>query len=109
MVVEIALSSRSIDLQGKRRDYAKHKAREYIVVVPRAAKLAWFDLTADRELPLPDDGILKSFTFPGLWLSVPAILQKDWNAAMTTLHLGLSSPEHQAFVDQLAQLRAASK
>jgi len=109
LVVEIALSSRSLDLNDKRRDYAKYGAREYIVVVPRAGIVAWFDLTVDCEIPIPDDGILKSRMFPGLWLSVPAILKKDWNAAMTTLHMGLQSPEHQAFVEQLAQRSDASQ
>jgi Uma2 family endonuclease len=109
LIVEVALSSRSIDLYAKRRDYAKCGVREYMVAIPRAGIITWFDLTNDRELTISDDGVIKSLAFPGLWLSVPAILQQNGNLAMTTLNAGLSSSEHQIFVEQLVQRRIAPK
>ena len=105
LVAEVAHSSRSIDLGAKRTDYARNGVREYIVLSVVDQKVFWFDLPQDRELPIPEDGILRSLTFPGLWIDVQGLLSRDATRLMTTLEKGLASPEHAAFVSKLEEDR----
>jgi Uma2 family endonuclease len=106
LVAEVAHSSRSIDLHAKRNDYAHHGVREYLVLSVRDRRLFWFDLRADQELTPDDDGILRARCFPGLWIDVEALLTKD-PRLMAVLAQGLATPEHAAFVQSLAQAKAA--
>jgi len=72
--------------------------------------LAWFVLRGRRFVPLaPDkaDGLLKSQTFPGLWLDAPALIRRDLLAVLSALTRGVQSPEHAKFVKQLAKRRGA--
>ena len=54
-----------------------------------------------EELPLGADGILRSETFPGLWLDPAALVNKDRQRLLEVLRQGLASPEHAAFVAKL--------
>jgi len=102
LVVEIAASTASIDLRDKKRVYRRNGVKEYLVWQTLDRRLDWFfwqdgeyvSLTPDR------DGIICSRIFPGLWLSVPAMLNQDMPQVLTTLQLGLNSVEHQQFVQQ---------
>ena len=50
----------------------------------------------------PDEnGVYRSVVYPGLWLDTPAQLRGDLAAVVATLHRGLASPEHAAFVNRL--------
>jgi Uma2 family endonuclease len=102
LVAEIAFSSYSLDLHGKRRDYRRYGVLEYVVVTAKEQKPVWVDLKADRDVPVPDDGVVRSRTFPGLWIDSRALFRKDYAALMATLQQGLASPEHAAFVRKLA-------
>ncbi len=65
----------------------------------------WFILTKGKFAPLtadPADSLLKSRTFPGLWLDSVAMLGNDLPAVLAALTRGLESPEHKAFVTKLA-------
>jgi hypothetical protein len=64
-------------------------------------------LKRKKYIPLaPDaDGRLKSETFPGLWLDVPALLAGDMVKVLQVVQEGIASAEHAAFV---AKLQAAS-
>ena len=109
LIVEVASSSESIDLNAKRRDYEQAGVLEYVVVVVRQRVVRWFRLheAVYQEVVTPDDGILKSATFPGLWLAAEALVQLDGAAVMEALRQGLARPEHQAFVQQLRQQQNA--
>ena len=104
LVAEIAHSSASYDLHEKLRAYRRHGIREYLVWRIRDAAIDWFVLRGGEYAPLPADeqGILKSEIFPGLWLDRPAMLSGDLSKVFTVLQLGLASPEHRPFVEQLA-------
>jgi len=52
------------------------------------------------------EGIIRSVTFPGLWLDTKAVQNWETSSFLTTLQLGLASPEHAAFV---AKLQAKAK
>jgi Uma2 family endonuclease len=104
-VAEIALSSRSIDLHAKRNDYMRNGVVEYLVVCVREGELRWFDLRADRELPLADDKICRVQTFPGLWIDAEALLARNNARLFETLQRGLATPEHAEFAARLAAAR----
>jgi Uma2 family endonuclease len=105
LLAEIALSSQEVDLHGKRQDYARYGVLEYLVVCLREGQLRWFDLRADRELPLDADGVCRVRSFPGLWIHAEALLAKDYRRLMATLEQGLASPEHEAFIRRLESQR----
>ncbi len=46
-------------------------------------------------------GIIRSEVFPGLWLSVPALLAGNLAEVQSTLQIGLTTPEHQGFIEEL--------
>lgn len=107
LVAEIAASTASIDLRDKKRVYRRNGVREYIVWQVMEERFDWFfwqdgeyiSLTADVE------GIIRSQVFPGLWLSVSALLAGDMLQVIATLQIGLSCSEHQQFVQQLGAVQ----
>jgi Uma2 family endonuclease len=81
LVVEVAHSSRSIDLHAKRLDYARTGVPEYIVHLVATGPLRWF---------------------PGLWIDTAALAARDFGRLAAVLQKGLAAPDHAAFVDKLA-------
>jgi Uma2 family endonuclease len=103
LIVEVAASSASIDLNTKRDIYERNGVREYIVWRVLQQQLDWFILREGNyeELQPHTDGTLRSEVFPGLWLDRTALLQGDLVRVLAVLQQGLASPEHAAFVVQL--------
>ncbi len=104
LLAEIAASSAAIDLGDKKRAYRRNGVREYIVWQVYDRRIDWFVLQDGdyTTLPVDAEGIARSQAFPGLWLAVDAMLAGDMQTVVTTGQRGLSSPEHQAFIQQLA-------
>lgn len=102
LVVEVAHSTVTLDLNAKRKDYRRGGVLEYIVICLPEPSVKWFDLQHEGELPLGEDGVLRSRAFPGLWIDTPALLSRNLSLLMKTLQLGIASPEHQEFVARLA-------
>ena len=105
LVAEVAHSSRSIDLNAKRDDYARNGVLECLVVNLADRRLHWLDLRTGRELPPDPDGVVRVRCFPGLWVHAEALLAKDYGRLIATLQQGLSTPEHADFVRRLANAR----
>ena len=107
LIVEVASSSESIDLNAKRHDYEQAGVVEYVVVVIRQRTVRWFALQsgAYQELQADVDGVFKSTIFPGLWLHLEALCQLNVAQVMATLRQGMASPEHAAFVQRLQSRR----
>jgi Uma2 family endonuclease len=101
LIVEIAYSSRAIDLHQKKTVYRRTGVKEYLVFAVEDKSVNWFDFHARRLVEPNLDGICKSSVFPGLWLSVPGLKNKDKRALHAALRAGLQSPEHAAFVRRL--------
>ena len=59
-----------------------------------------------KLLPVSADGILRSVIFPGLWLEVQPFLDGNMRRVLETLHRGLQSPEHDAFVAELVRRKS---
>ncbi len=108
LVAEVSASTASIDLGKKRTAYQRNSVLEYIVWRVYDEAVDWFVMRDGNFVPLVPDssGILKSETFPGLWLDVAAILRRDLAAVLAVLNQGLASPEH---ADYVAKLQAAFK
>jgi Uma2 family endonuclease len=107
-IIEIASSSRAIDLHAKKKDYTRYGVREYLVHCVKERKLRWFDLAGGVELQPDDEGIFRIQTFPGLWINGPAVVSRSYQKLMQTLEVGLATPEHAAFVRQLESRRTAT-
>jgi Uma2 family endonuclease len=105
LVVEIAASSVAIDLHAKKTAYRRNGIQEYIVWSVLERKVDWFYLHEGEYLDLlaDADGVTRSRVFPGLWLAIAPLLAGEMQQVLTTLQTGLRSPEHQTFVEDLAQ------
>jgi len=110
-VAEVSVSSVSLDRGAKLRTYERHGVREYLIWRVDDKLLEWYVLRDDGfELQsLPDDGIYRSETFPGLWLNAAAMLQRDGKSVMRVLNEGLATSEHAAFVARLESRRDRMK
>jgi len=100
LIVEVAASSAAYDLNDKLNAYRRHGVLEYIVWQIYENRVDWFRLEAGRYVPLrPDDnGIISSIVFPGLWLSVLALRQRNLAEILAVLQSGLQTQAHQEFV-----------
>ena len=105
LVVEVAASSVSYDMNQKRRVYARVGVPEYIVFLAHEQRIVWFVLTDGVYVAMTpgDDGVLRSRFFPGLWLQPEAFLAGDLAQVLAVLQEGLASEEHGAFVARLNQ------
>lgn len=106
-LAEVCLSSTAYDLNQKLALYEEAGVQEYLAVLMREREVRWHRRSGDRfeGVPAPADGVYRSAAFPGLWLDAPALLAGDLARVLAVLHDGVNSPEHRAFVEQLAQRR----
>jgi Uma2 family endonuclease len=101
LVVEVAFSSRSIDLHLKKDDYQRSGILEYIVLCVEEREMHWFALKSRRRITPDRRGIYRSRVFPGLWIDRPALLGQNAARLTRTVQRGLSSPEHATFLRRL--------
>ena len=104
LVVEVAASTASMDLNTKLRAYRRNNVREYIVwrVLDRA--IDWFiPRDGDYQRLSPGvDGVYRSEVFPGLWLDPLALVEANLARVLDVLGQGLADPIHAAFVARLS-------
>jgi Uma2 family endonuclease len=106
LVAEVAASTAAYDLHQKKDAYARQALPEYLVLVLHSRELHWFvHRDGAYVVTAPDSrGIIRSVTFPGLWLDAPALLRGDGPALLETLRVGMASQEHEDF-SKLLRLR----
>ena len=104
LVVEVSGSTLSRDLGAKLNLYRRAGVREYITVLLQPRQVIWRHLTRGRyqELAPDEEGLLRSRSFPGLWLDPDALWAKK-KSIRTAVERGLKSPEHAAFVNRLSK------
>jgi Uma2 family endonuclease len=104
LVVEIARTSRDIDLGPKLEDYQRAGVREYVVVALEPDESFWFGRRNDHleRLEPAADGLFRSAAFPGLWLDPAVLFSRNFHRLRAVLGQGLASPEHAEFVAQLS-------
>lgn len=103
LIVEIASSSASYDLHDKLRAYKRNGVQEYLVWLTEDHEFRWYRLQDDDYvLQQPDaSGLLKSVSFPGLWLNIAALLSGQMAEVLTTQQQALDSEDHRHFVARL--------
>lgn len=103
LVVEVASSSVSFDLNTKLHVYRRNGVQEYVVWRVLDGQIDWFVLRggAYERLAADDQGVFRSERFPGLWLNAQALLRGDLAATLRTLDEGLATAEHAAFAARL--------
>ncbi len=108
LIVEVSRATAGHDLGPRREAYRKSGVKEYVVWRTEDALLEWFILRRKQYDTLPPDaaGVVRSQTFPGLWLDTAALLAGDLAKVLAVLQQGVASPDHGAFV---ARLQKAAK
>lgn len=106
LIVEIAASTASYDMNQKKHVYARNGVPEYLVYLAYEERVVWFALREGvyAELTPDADGILRSQIFPGLWLNVPALLTGDMAAVLATAQKGIASDQHEQFKAEIGRL-----
>lgn len=103
LIVEIAASSASYDLRDQLRVYRRNRVREYLVWQVYDRRFDWFQWREGEYVGLEPDseGTIRSGAFPGLWLSVAALLEGDLVEVRRVLERGLATDERADFVRRL--------
>ena len=103
-VGEISSSCVSFDMHTKLNVYRRCGVKEYLVWRVLDQEIDWFILRGGtyERLTASEDGVLRSETFPGLWLDREAMLRGDSARVIKVLGPGTASSEHAAFVSRLA-------
>jgi Uma2 family endonuclease len=109
LVVEVAYSTRSIDVHQKRKDYRDHGVREYVVACLEERQLHWFDFVSHRKLRADSSGVFRSRLSPGLWIDSTALFEDDVSRLHATIGNGIATPEHAEFVRALDARRQAHR
>jgi Uma2 family endonuclease len=104
LIIEIASSSASYDLDEKLHVYRRNGVREYIVWQVYDGRIDWFVLEAEKYVILQPgkDGVARSRVFPGLWLAVEAMLKGDMAKVLSILQQGIGSSDHDEFIKRLS-------
>lgn len=104
LIVEIAASSASYDLHEKLKVYRRNQVQEYLIWRVYDREFDWFRLNEGKYIQLEPnvDNIICSQVFPGLWLAKSALLSGDLAQVLAVLQQGLSTSEHQSFVQKLS-------
>lgn len=103
LIVEIAASSASLDLNQKRNVYRRNQVREYLVWRTYELAFDWFYWQNGEYVALTanDEGVVCSEVFPGLWLAKEALLTGDLARVLAVGQQGVASDEHQRFIEQM--------
>jgi Uma2 family endonuclease len=106
LAVEICVTSTEVDFGPKLRLYQRAGVREYITIEIFGKRMVWRKLENAVYVAqqIPPDGILRSQVFPGLWLDVAAFWDDDGAKMLAALNAGLSSEDHQRFVERLSRV-----
>jgi Uma2 family endonuclease len=106
LLVEIAASTASYDMNQKKHVYARNGVPEYLVYLAYEKRIVWFVLREGvyEELAPDEKGILRSEIFPGLWLNAPALLNGDMAAVLATVQAGIASDEHTRFREEIGRV-----
>jgi Uma2 family endonuclease len=84
LIVEIAGTSASYDLHAKKHVYRRSGVQEYAIWVLYDNDFLWFCLVEGEYVRIqPDEnGVIRSASFPGLWIDVPALLAGELSAVL---------------------------
>jgi Uma2 family endonuclease len=106
---EVAKSSLIHDSTVKMAICREAGIPEFILWRVEDRAIEWYFLNNGeyQELATGPDGIIRSKTFPGLWLDFEAMIRRDDQAVLRALQQGIASDEHAQFVAALQQAATA--
>jgi hypothetical protein len=109
LLIEVAKATRYVDLGPKLADYENAGVLEYIVRALDPDEVFWFHQKGGSLVRVTPgaDGLYRSPLLPGLWLDPDALVRGDTRRLRQVLDQGMATPEHAAFVAELAARRAA--
>lgn len=92
IAVEVCVSSRDYDFGPKKALYQRAGVEEYITVETFSKTITWRTLVGGsyQNLPVDNDGIIRSRALPGLWLDVAALWREDDDALRECVRRGLA-------------------
>jgi Uma2 family endonuclease len=105
LIAEVSHSTRALDMNQKRQDYEQAGVHEYLVLCIEERELHWFNFAAKKMIQPDRHGVARSCVFPGLWIDVAALMERDGLRLIKTVEKGLSSRAHAAFVKRLEKVR----
>ena len=110
LVVEVAKATRFVDLGPKLRDYERAGVLEYVVRAFDPDEIFWFGQEQGVlvQRSIGEGGLYRSAVFAGLWLDPQALMSGDTRRQREVLDLGCATPEHAAFLVQLARVRSST-
>lgn len=107
LLLEVAYTSRNIDLKQKMRQYEQAGVEEYVVVLAEKNEVEWFYMFNNRFRPLrATAGLLKSKVFPGLWLEPATLFSDSTDSLLDAVVEGTDSNGHSKLVAKLAARRS---
>ena len=106
LVFEVSGSSANYDSHEKLALYRRFGVKEYVIWRVYDNAVDWYVLRGGDYSPLPGDPLLRSETFPGLWLNVQALIAADYAAVLKTAAAGVADAAHAEFVKRLAEEQA---
>ncbi|MEZ4726650.1 MAG: Uma2 family endonuclease [Caldilineaceae bacterium] len=92
-----------VEIAAKSASYARRGVQEYLVFQMHERQVSWFTLRDGNYEMLTADSIFRSRVFPGLWLHAAAFWADNMATVLVVLQQGLTSPEHQAFLEELSK------
>lgn len=103
LLVEVAGSSATIDLNSKLHAYRRNGVGEYLVLLTHEKEVRWFSFEQGETQPIEADadGVLCSRIFPGLHLHPAYFWQGNLPGLLDVLRKGIATPEHAMFVERL--------
>ena len=106
LAVEVCVTSTEVDFGPKLKLYERAGVREYITIELFGQRIVWrmLENAVYVAQQVPSDGVLRSQVFPGLWLDVAAFWDDDGAKMLAALNAGLSSEDHQRFVERLRRV-----
>ena len=103
LVVEVAASSVSYDLHQEAAGLPSGRCARVAGAADRGPRGRLVRVRRGAyERVAPDGGVLRSETFPGLWLDLEGLLAGDDPAMRAVLLAGVETSEHAAFCTALA-------
>ena len=103
LIVEIAASSASYDLNDKLNVYRRNGVQEYGVWQIYENEIVWYRLEDSEYVRVQPDanGLIHSRVFPGLSLDVDAMQNRELATVLSRLQTTLNTPEHIAYIQTL--------
>ena len=83
-------------VKERKKLFSDAGVEEYLVINEQLTKIEWNRLAGDRYKKIkPDkDGIIKSSSLPGLWMSISALKKRDLWAIKSSIEHGLTRRDH---------------